>query len=60
LSPDNREAITLCDVQGMAHAGYARAKGLSLSAAKSRLRRARVKLRSQMSQACQVQLNEAG
>jgi RNA polymerase sigma-70 factor (ECF subfamily) len=60
LSPNDREAITQCDLQGMAQADYARAKGLSLSAAKSRLQRARVKLRSQMSQACQVQLNEAG
>ncbi len=60
LSPDDRDAITLCDLQGMAQADYARAKGLSLSAAKSRLQRARVKLRSQMSQACQVQLNESG
>jgi len=60
LSPDDREAITLCDLQGMGQADFARAKGLSLSAAKSRLQRARVKLRSQMSQACQVQLNEAG
>jgi len=60
LSPDDRDAITLCDLQGMAQADYARAKGLSLSAAKSRLQRARVKLRTQMSQACQVQLSESG
>lgn len=60
LSPDDREAITLCDLQGMAQADFAQAKGLSLSAAKSRLQRARVKLRTQMSQACQVQINADG
>lgn len=60
LSPQDREAITLCDLQGMAQADFARASGLSLSAAKSRVQRARVRLRAQMSQACQVQLDEVG
>ncbi|MDD2919164.1 sigma-70 family RNA polymerase sigma factor [Rhodoferax sp.] len=60
LSPQDREAITLCDLQGMAQADFARASGLSLSAAKSRVQRARVRLRAQMSQACQVQMDEVG
>jgi RNA polymerase sigma-70 factor, ECF subfamily len=60
LSSDDREAITLCDLQGMAQADFAQAKGLSLSAAKSRVQRARVRLRTQMSQVCQVQINEFG
>lgn len=60
LSPQDRDAITLCDLQGMAQADFARAKGLSLSAAKSRLQRARVRLRAQMNQACQVQMDEVG
>jgi RNA polymerase sigma-70 factor (ECF subfamily) len=60
LSPADREAITLCDLQGMAQAEFAQAKGLSLSAAKSRVQRARVRLRAQMSQACQVSLSEGG
>ncbi|MBK9440553.1 MAG: sigma-70 family RNA polymerase sigma factor [Comamonadaceae bacterium] len=60
LSPADREAITLCDLQGMAQAEFARQKGLSLSAAKSRLQRARVRLHAQMSQACQVHINDSG
>ena len=51
---------TLCDLQGMAQADFAQAKGLSLSAAKSRVQRARIRLRAQMSQACQVQMDEGG
>jgi RNA polymerase sigma-70 factor (ECF subfamily) len=60
LSPEDREAITLCDLQGMAQADYAKAKGLSLSAAKSRLQRARVRMKQQMTMACQVQIDSAG
>ena len=60
LSPEDREAITLCDLQGMAQADFARATGLSLSAAKSRVQRARVRLRTHMSQACQVQMDAGG
>jgi RNA polymerase sigma-70 factor (ECF subfamily) len=41
LSAEDREAITLCDLQGMAQAEFARTTGLSLSAAKSRVQRAR-------------------
>lgn len=60
LSADDREAITLCDLQGMAQAEFASLKGLSLSAAKSRVQRARVRLHAQMSRACQVQTAESG
>lgn len=60
LSADDREAITLCDLQGMAQADFARLKGLSLSAAKSRVQRARVRLRAQMSQVCQVKVDDGG
>ncbi|HSN80336.1 MAG TPA: sigma factor-like helix-turn-helix DNA-binding protein, partial [Rhodoferax sp.] len=60
LSPEDREAITLCDLQGMAQADFALTKGLSLSAAKSRVQRARVRLRAHMSQVCQVQMDEGG
>lgn len=60
LSPDDREALTLCDLQGMAQADFARLKGLSLSAAKSRVQRARVRLRAQMSQVCQVKVDDGG
>lgn len=60
LSADDREAITLCDLQGMRQADFARLKGLSLTAAKSRVQRARVRLRAHMSQVCQVQVDDGG
>ena len=60
LSVEDREAITLCDLQGMPQAEFARLKGLGLSAAKSRVQRARQRLREQMTQACSVQLDGAG
>jgi RNA polymerase sigma-70 factor (ECF subfamily) len=60
LSVADREAIMLCDLQGMAQADFALARGLTLSAAKSRLQRARQRLRERMTLGCQVQLNEAG
>ena len=60
LDAQDREAITLCDLEGMAQADYARAKGLTLSAAKSRIQRARVRMKQQMTVAYQVKLDLAG
>ena len=60
LSSQDREVITLCDLQGMAQADYAAAKGLGLSAAKSRLQRARQRLKQRMTDVCQVRLDESG
>ena len=60
LTPEDRDAITLCDLQGMAQAEYAKARGLTLSAAKSRVQRARARMKAQMTVACQVQLDDAG
>lgn len=60
LSAPDREAITLCDLQGMPQADFASAKRLSLSAAKSRLQRARVRLKAHMSVACQVRVDDTG
>ena len=60
LSAEDREAITLCDLQGMAQSDYADAKGISLSAAKSRVQRARVRMKQQMTSACQVKLDLEG
>lgn len=60
LREEDRDAITRCDLQGMAQADYAAAKGLSLSAAKSRLQRARLRMKLQMTIACQVQTDAAG
>lgn len=60
LAEDDREAINLCDLQGMAQADFAKFKGLSLSGAKSRLQRARERLRAQMTSACQVTFDHSG
>lgn len=60
LTAQDREAITLCDLEGMAQAEFARLKNLSLSAAKSRVQRARQRMREQMTQACQVRFDPTG
>jgi len=60
LSLEDREAITLCDLEGLPQEEYARRKGLSLPGAKSRVQRARKRLREQLTQACQVRLDAAG
>ena len=60
LSAEDREAVLLCDMQGMTQKDYAERSGLSLPGAKSRLQRARLHLRSQLAKACQVRFDEAG
>lgn len=60
LSPQDREAITLCDIEGMTQQEYARRIGLSLPAAKSRVQRARARLKARMSEACQVSFDADG
>lgn len=60
LSPEDREAITLCDIEGLSQQALADRLGLSLPAAKSRVQRARRRLREQMVRACQVQFDELG
>lgn len=60
LSPLDREAITLCDIEGMTQQDYAKRIGLSLPAAKSRVQRARARLKARMSEACQVSFDAGG
>lgn len=60
LSPQDREAITLCDIEGMTQQDYAKHLGLSLPAAKSRVQRARARLKARMIEVCQVSYDEAG
>jgi RNA polymerase sigma-70 factor, ECF subfamily len=60
LAPEDREAIELCDLQGMAQADFAQLKNLSLPAAKSRVQRARRRMREHMTNACQVRFDDAG
>ncbi len=60
LSPEDREAITLCDIEGLSQQELAERLHLTLPAAKSRVQRARRRLREQLISACQVQFDEAG
>lgn len=60
LTENDREALMLCDLQGMTQEEYARLKGLSLPGAKSRIQRARKRLLEQLTKACQVQFDENG
>lgn len=60
LSEEDREAITRCDLEGMSQEDYARLKGLSLPGAKSRVQRARKRLREHLTEVCQVEFDAAG
>ena len=60
LSSEDREAITLCDLERLPQEEYARRKGLSLPGAKSRVQRARKRLREQLTLSCRVSLDAAG
>lgn len=60
LSAEDREVITLCDIEGLTQERFAARLGLSLPAAKSRIQRARKRLRTQMVTACQVKFDETG
>ena len=60
LSAEDREVITLCDLEGLTQEEYARRKGLSLAGAKSRVQRARKRLRARLTLACQVKLDATG
>lgn len=60
LPEEDREAITRCDLEGMSQHDYARLKKLSLPGAKSRVQRARKRLREELMSACGVRFDEAG
>jgi len=60
LSAEDREAIERCDLGGLSQQAYADQLGISLAAAKSRVQRARKRLRARLATACQVRFDEAG
>jgi RNA polymerase sigma-70 factor (ECF subfamily) len=60
LDAQDREAITLCDLEGMSQQAYAQLKGLTLPGAKARVQRARKRLRERLTQRCRVQLDARG
>lgn len=60
LSSEDRLAITFCDIDGQSQQALAEHLGISLSGAKSRLQRARRRLREQMERGCRVRYDETG
>lgn len=60
LSADDREVLSRCDIDGMSQQAYADLVNITLPAAKSRLQRARKRLRDQLVSACQVRFDEVG
>jgi RNA polymerase sigma-70 factor, ECF subfamily len=60
LAPADRLAIELCDIAGMPQQALAERLGISLSGAKSRLQRARQRLKARLVDGCQVCFDETG
>ncbi|WP_374512887.1 sigma-70 family RNA polymerase sigma factor [Niveibacterium sp.] len=60
LSAEDRDAIERCDLGGLPQQAYADELGITLAAAKSRVRRARKRLRAQLATACQVRFDDSG
>lgn len=60
LAAEDRDAITCCDIEGMSQKDYAARLGLSLPGAKSRLQRARARLKARLTVACQVSFDASG
>jgi RNA polymerase sigma-70 factor (ECF subfamily) len=60
LSDDDRDVIEQCDLGNVKQACYSQQKNISLAATKSRLKRARHRLRKRLIQQCQIQYDESG
>jgi len=60
LSAEDRQVITRCDIDGLSQQAFADLVSITLPAAKSRLQRARKRLRDQLVSACQVRFDEVG
>lgn len=57
LDDDDREVIEQCDIHRLSQKKFADQQGLTLVAVKSRIQRARRKLRANMVSACQIQFD---
>lgn len=60
MPDEDRQIIEQCDLQGVRQADFAKAHQLSLAATKSRLLRARKRLRESLIKNCQVRFDESG
>jgi len=60
LNKHDREALIACDIDGMSQIAFAQKTGLGLSATKSRIRRARKKLKEKLNSLCNIKYDETG
>jgi len=60
LNTEDREIIELCDLEGLNQAEYAEHKHLSVAGAKSRIQRARKRLKEELHSACNIIFDEHG
>lgn len=60
LDPDDRDVIERCDIEGDTQRAYSDRTGLSLPAVKSRILRARGRLRERLIEHCGVRFDPAG
>lgn len=58
LNSEDKEILEACDIKGMSQQDFAYASDLTLSATKSRLQRARVKLKKTLNAHCQVRFDD--
>ena len=60
LSAEDKEIIESCDLEGLNQIEYARQKDITLPAAKSRIQRARKRLKVELHIACKIILDDKG
>jgi len=60
LSVEDSEILKQCDFNGMNQAEFAKREGLTLAGAKSRIQRARKRLKAQLKTQCQIRFDEQG
>lgn len=60
LADEDQQILRACDLDGQTQRAFAQAHGLSLPAAKSRLLRARQRLRERLTQACRISFEADG
>jgi RNA polymerase sigma-70 factor (ECF subfamily) len=60
LTPADADILRRGDLEGQTQSDYARAHDLSVPGAKSRLQRARARLREQLTRSCGVRLDDQG
>jgi RNA polymerase sigma-70 factor (ECF subfamily) len=60
LSPQDRQALILTEYQGLTQKEFGERMGLSFSGAKSRVQRAREKLKQQLLACCHFELDRRG